>query len=257
MTRRDVVVVGAGPAGALAALEVARQGASVLLLDRAEFPRWKVCGACLSAGALDVLASAGLRDLPDTLGAEPLHTMVVSAGVRSVRVPLDGSRALSRLAFDQALVDAAQAEGVEFWSGARARSGAVGNGYRAVRVQQGDVTMDLRAGVVLDATGLGGGLASSGGSRATVAKDSRIGLGATLVDPAYPVRPGDLHMVVAAEGYVGLVRDETGALNVAAAVDPHVLQGVGPDRAIANIMSSGRLEPLRGLGTSEWRGTPH
>src|SRR5262249_23647918 len=45
--RWDAVVVGAGPAGALAARELARLGAAVLLVDRATFPRWKVCGCCL------------------------------------------------------------------------------------------------------------------------------------------------------------------------------------------------------------------
>src|SRR5437762_947004 len=44
----DVVVVGAGPAGAAAARELARRSVSVLLVDKAVFPRWKVCGSCLN-----------------------------------------------------------------------------------------------------------------------------------------------------------------------------------------------------------------
>ena len=40
----DVVIVGAGPAGAVAALVLARQGARVRLVDRARFPRAKLCG---------------------------------------------------------------------------------------------------------------------------------------------------------------------------------------------------------------------
>jgi len=53
--RWPVVVIGAGPAGALAALELARQGVPVLLVERRRFPRWKVCGACLSGQALAAL----------------------------------------------------------------------------------------------------------------------------------------------------------------------------------------------------------
>ena len=45
----DVVVVGAGPAGAVVARELALAGATVLLVDRRRFPRNKVCGGCLSA----------------------------------------------------------------------------------------------------------------------------------------------------------------------------------------------------------------
>lgn len=57
----DVVIVGAGPAGSSAATFLARQGLSVLLLDKAHFPRDKVCGDGLTPQAivwLDVLGCA-------------------------------------------------------------------------------------------------------------------------------------------------------------------------------------------------------
>ncbi|HSJ30219.1 MAG TPA: NAD(P)/FAD-dependent oxidoreductase [Longimicrobiales bacterium] len=64
MTRRpaDVIIVGAGPAGALTALLLARAGVDVLLLDRAAFPRAKACGDCLSMGATALLRRNGLLD---------------------------------------------------------------------------------------------------------------------------------------------------------------------------------------------------
>ena len=49
----DVIVVGAGPAGSTAARECALLGSSVLLLDKAEFPRDKPCGG----GSLETLES--------------------------------------------------------------------------------------------------------------------------------------------------------------------------------------------------------
>ncbi len=57
----DVVVVGAGPAGALAARQAALSGLSVLLVDRAEFPRKKVCGCCLHPRGALALRRAGLE----------------------------------------------------------------------------------------------------------------------------------------------------------------------------------------------------
>jgi flavin-dependent dehydrogenase len=56
----DALVVGAGPAGSIAARELARLGARTLLVERAAFPRWKVCGACLNGRALASLRGAGL-----------------------------------------------------------------------------------------------------------------------------------------------------------------------------------------------------
>src|SRR5262249_17510298 len=51
----DVLVIGAGPAGALAARQLALAGARVLLVERKTFPRWKVCGACVNEQALSIL----------------------------------------------------------------------------------------------------------------------------------------------------------------------------------------------------------
>ena len=120
MSRWDAIVVGAGPAGAIAAHELARGGASVLLLDRLPFPRWKVCGACLSPGALAVLDDVGLHGLSARLGAVALRRLVLEVRGRKVRLPLEGSVAVSRSALDHALVDAAVAQGAEFWEGSRA-----------------------------------------------------------------------------------------------------------------------------------------
>jgi len=67
----DVVVVGAGLAGALAAHGLARRGVRVLLVEQRLFPRWKVCGACLSPQALAALDGAGLAGLVVGQGAWP------------------------------------------------------------------------------------------------------------------------------------------------------------------------------------------
>src|SRR5690349_9027897 len=53
----DVAIVGAGPAGSAAALAARRAGATVLLLDRDDFPRDKPCGDGIAPQGLDVLAA--------------------------------------------------------------------------------------------------------------------------------------------------------------------------------------------------------
>jgi geranylgeranyl reductase family protein len=59
----DSLIVGAGPAGSLAALHLARRGYRVLLLDRERFPRDKTCGDLLIGDALRALERAGLLGL--------------------------------------------------------------------------------------------------------------------------------------------------------------------------------------------------
>lgn len=64
----DVAVVGAGPAGSIAALVLARAGARVALVDKATFPRDKACGDLVGPRGLHLLSRLGL------LGAEPAAT---------------------------------------------------------------------------------------------------------------------------------------------------------------------------------------
>ncbi len=64
----DVLIVGAGPAGAVAAIVLARAGARVRLIDRADFPRDKLCGDTVNPGTLARLRSLGVGDAIDARG---------------------------------------------------------------------------------------------------------------------------------------------------------------------------------------------
>ncbi|MCH8327990.1 MAG: geranylgeranyl reductase family protein, partial [Candidatus Marinimicrobia bacterium] len=68
LSQFDIIIVGAGPAGSTATLYAAKKGLRVLLLDKATFPRDKVCGDALSGKTVDVLKEldlmAGVRNLP-------------------------------------------------------------------------------------------------------------------------------------------------------------------------------------------------
>ena len=104
----DVLIVGAGPAGSVAATVLARAGARVLVLDRARFPRRKLCGDSLNPGALAVLRELKLDAA--TAGGLPIDGMIVT-GERGVRV--EGryagqqGRTLERRELDLALLSAA------------------------------------------------------------------------------------------------------------------------------------------------------
>jgi len=261
----DAVVVGAGPAGALTALELARGGGAVLLLDRHPFPRWKVCGSCLSPGAQAVLRDAGLEAVLQGLGPTPLRTLRLAGWGTRVDVPLEASVAVSRAALDTALAGAAVEAGAVFLAPARARSAGVEEGWRRLEVEAGGVHLVVRARVVVAADGVGSPLLTEalGSGAPTPTRRARIGFGALFPAEAPGYEPGVVHMAVGARGYVGAVRLEDGTLDVAAALVP----GSGdrratgdaerPEECVARILAAAGFPDLPPRPVAGWRGTPH
>ena len=250
----DVVVIGAGPAGSLAARSAARAGASVLLVDKAVFPRAKVCGCCVNRHALQTLAEAGLGDVCRRLGAVPLKRLRLAADGRCAELPLPGGVAVGRAVFDEALAQAATDAGIEFHDGTGAR--LVGPGE--VELRDASHGGQARAGVVVLATGLSGSAEANNGSSARVCSTSHMGFGTVLnAAPGDLVEPGTVQMCCGAQGYVGLVQLEDGRLDVAAAMAPGYVRAVGGPgpAAIATIRSAGLPVPAE-LSTARWRGTP-
>jgi flavin-dependent dehydrogenase len=115
----DVIIAGAGPAGAVTGLLLARRGARVLIVDRETFPRDKLCGDTLNPGAVALLSAIGLEGGPLSR-ARPLAGMLVSGPRVTVRAAYPGGRvglALTRRELDAWLVDAAVRAGARFESG--------------------------------------------------------------------------------------------------------------------------------------------
>ena len=248
MTDWDVVVIGAGPAGSLAARTLAIRGWRVLLVDRATFPRRKVCGCCLNRHALSVLESADLGELPALLGAVPLDRVKLGAGGRCATVRLPGGVALSREAFDVALIDEAVNAGATFRSETRVQIDETADGVEGVFLSGG-----LRARAVIVADGLNGRAREEA---AVVTPGSRIGAGAILAEAPDSYEAGTIHMATGRGGYVGLVRLEDGRLDVAAAFDAAFVQTHGLPGAASTILQSSGLPPLPGLIEANWKGTP-
>src|SRR5687768_128610 len=119
----DVLIAGAGPAGSIAALVLARTGARVVIVDRDRFPRDKLCGDTLNPGALRLLSSLGLEGGPLTR-AWPLGGMILTGPrARVVGRYGDGVTGLAvrRCDLDAWLLDAAIKAGARFESGLVAR----------------------------------------------------------------------------------------------------------------------------------------
>jgi flavin-dependent dehydrogenase len=253
----DAVVVGAGPAGAVAARQIALRGGRVLLVDKKRFPRSKVCGACLNGAGLQVLESIGLGALPAQIGGVPLDAFRLAVAGRHQNIPLPGGVAVSRARFDEALVSAAVDAGVSFLADARASIAETAADVRRVRLNHRDRATTASARLVVAASGLGGlGPADGLALRTRVERRSRVGAGCTVADfPAY-YRPRTIFMAVGKGGYVGLVRVEDGALNAAAAFERRFLRACGgPAAASARVLSESGFPAVPALGEAEWRGT--
>lgn len=117
----DVVVVGGGLAGAALAIALAGAGHRIILLERKREPCDKVCGEFISREAALYLEALGVDLL--ALGAEPITAVRVCAGDRQATVDLPfPALSLSRRTLDEALLERAAREGVEFRRGCRVRA---------------------------------------------------------------------------------------------------------------------------------------
>lgn len=249
----DIVVVGAGPAGAVLALQTAREGARVLLVDRHRFPRDKVCGCCLSARTVARLERLDLGAAVKRIGAPALHRIRLGGWHRAVELPMPGGLSVSRRALDAALVEAAVGAGARFLPGHSAVVGAIHNGARIVELRSSGSRQRIAAAVVVDASGLGSCLVDE--SDPARSRAGRIGCSAMLPGRADDYSPGTIYMAVGRAGYVGLVRLEEGGLNVAAALEPASVRGTGPGAMVEEVLREAGFAPPVGLGAADWSGT--
>ena len=144
MINADVVVVGGGPGGMAAAIELARAGREVVVVDKARFPRDKCCGDGLTTAALRLLETLGLEPASVPSWRPVDAAWVRSPSGREVGFPLprgQGQFAVvaPRVELDAALVDVARHEGVKVHDG---------HGFAGVVEQGAD-------GIVIDVDALG------------------------------------------------------------------------------------------------------
>jgi geranylgeranyl reductase family protein len=220
----DVLVVGAGPAGAAISILLARQGYRVLLVDRATFPRDKACAEYLSPACTPLLAQLGVLDTVLKAAPQRLQGMrVIDYRGRSCwgRFVQDGQclygLALPRLVLDHLLVEQARREGVELRTGFWVRQPLL-DGQRVCGVsgQQAQYRETVRAKLVIAADGVQSTLARRLGLIQRIRWLQHVAF-VTHYAGIHPVRPwGEMFLIPS--GYIGLAPVSNTVVNVSVVV---------------------------------------
>ena len=220
----DVLVVGAGPAGAAVSILLARQGYRVLLVDRATFPRDKACAEYLSPACNQLLAQFGVFEAVLAASPQRLQGMrVTDHRGRSCwgRFVQHGQclygLALPRLVLDHLLVQQACREGVELRTGLWVRQplldGQRVGGIHGLHTQR---PVTVRARLVIAADGLHSTLARRLGLVRRVRWLQHVAL-VTHYAGVHPLQPWG-EMFLTPSGYIGLVPVSDTLVNVSVVV---------------------------------------
>jgi flavin-dependent dehydrogenase len=201
MTAYDVVVVGAGPAGSLAARQLALAGRRVALLDRAAFPRAKICGNCLNPRTGRIWRELGLAAAFERLPHAQLTGFALHCEGRelyreTLRPPCAGPRAVTRDVFDDWLRREAESAGAHFFP----ETTVTGLMPGGVQTLQGEFPAQL----VLAADGRNSVVARMAGLMPEPRRCPRVAWQTTI--PAPSDLDDHVHMHVSEDGYFGYCR---------------------------------------------------
>jgi flavin-dependent dehydrogenase len=216
----DVLVVGAGPAGSAAALTLARAGVRVRLIDRAVFPRDKLCGDTVNPGSLSILDRLGVADRVQARGLPITGMTVTGAGATVSADYPHGLRAMSltRRCLDQLLLEAAAAAGALVHTGVGV-SGPILEDGRIVGVRLAGTKQQraLRAPIVIAADGRGSRMAASVQLASYAQTPRRWAFGAYFSHVSRMSARGEMH--IRRDAYVGVAPLPGGLTNVSVVLD--------------------------------------
>jgi flavin-dependent dehydrogenase len=203
MPSHDVVIVGAAPAGSLAALVLARTGKRVALLDRAAFPRAKVCGNCINPSAWEIWRKLGLTESFAALPHQDPSGFAIHCEGRTVyenrfRSPAQGPRVVGRDVLDDWLRQEAEKAGAEFYPETTVTGLDAAQGI--VQTSRGEFSGAL----VLGADGRNSLVARQSGLMPPPRRCHRVAWQASIDAP--PDLDDRIHMHLFEEGYFGFTR---------------------------------------------------
>ncbi|HYJ85106.1 MAG TPA: NAD(P)/FAD-dependent oxidoreductase [Pyrinomonadaceae bacterium] len=235
----DVIVAGAGPGGASAAIHLAMNGGRVLLIESKKFPRAKLCGEFISPECIAHFQRLGVKEqMYSAGGAAITRTVFYARKGQNVEVPSEwfnsGTSALglSRAEMDHKLLQRARSAGVTVLEETHATGLIHEHGQvRGVKARSGQTIYDFEAPVSIDATGrtraLGRYLDQTLAHQTMKTKRSLVGFKVHLENAR--VADGACEIYSYPRGYGGLSSVENGRSNLCFIVSAGDVRSNGSD----------------------------
>ena len=235
----DVIVAGAGPGGASAAIHLAMNGGRVLLIESKKFPRAKLCGEFISPECIPHFQRLGVKEQMFSAGGAAItKTVFYARKGQNVEVPSEwfnsGTSALglSRAEMDHKLLERARSAGVTVLEETHATGLIHERGQvRGVKARSGQAVYDFEAPISIDATGrtraLGRYLDQTLLHQTTKTKRSLVGFKVHLENAR--VADGACEIYSYPGGYGGLSSVENGRSNLCFIVSAGDVRANGSD----------------------------
>lgn len=142
MSNAPIIILGGGLAGLTAAVHLSKLGHSIIVIEKNEYPKHKVCGEYISNEVIDYFKWLGLDNVLQK--SHPIHKFQLDLGAANfaeVELPLGGF-GISRFEMDNLLYEKAVAQKVQF----------IHETAQNIRFQDNVFTIDLSSGVVLQSS---------------------------------------------------------------------------------------------------------
>ena len=258
----DVLIVGGGPAGSIAALVLARAGVAVTILDRAVFPRDKLCGDSVNPGAMALLARHDLAADVEQRGLPMSGMLVTGPGEVAVHARYPGGvvgRSIPRRDLDALLLGAAGRAGARVEQGVRVvgpvlDGSAGGTRVTGVSTQRRKGSTSRPARVVIAADGRRSTLALALGLARHPRRPRRWAIGAYFEGVTGFLDIGEMH--VRRRHYIGVAPMPGGLANACLVVPEARARAIGSASAEALEQALQRDQQLGPRFQDAHRATP-